>query len=101
MKICQIVPSLEEKYGGPSKSIYELSAALARAGHEVELLATDPAQASERREGRLRVRVFRRDRPHLFCPSAGLRAALQASDAEIVHHHSLWLRTVHYAHQAA
>ena len=101
MKICQIVPSLEEKHGGPSKSIYELSAALARAGHDVELLATHPDETSERTEGRLRVQIFRRDRPHRFCPSAGLRAALRDSDAEIFHHHSLWLRTVRYAHRTA
>ncbi len=101
MKLCQIVPSLEEKYGGPSKSIRALSAALARAGHEVELLATDPRVESEHCEGSLRVRVFRRDRPHRLCPSAGLHAALRASRADIFHHHSLWLRTVHYAHRAA
>ena len=101
MKICQIVPSLEAKYGGPSKSIRAISAALARAGHDVELLATDPAEASDHTEGRLRVRVFRRDWPQRFCPSAELRAALRASDADIVHHHSLWLRTLHYAHHQA
>ena len=101
MKVCQIVPSLEEKYGGPSKSIRAMSAALARAGHEVELLATHPTEAGEETEGSLRVRVFRRDWPQRLCPSSGLRAALRETNADIVHHHSLWLRTVHYAQQHA
>ena len=102
MKLCEIVPSLEEKYGGPSKSIYALSAALARAGHNVDLLATQPDRAGDDRiDGSLRVRIFRRDRPELLCPSAGLRAALADSEVQVVHHHSLWLRTVHYAHRHA
>lgn len=102
MKLCEIVPSLEEKHGGPSRSVYALTAALARAEHEVELFATQPGHAAEDRvEGRLRVRVFQRGWPERFCPSAGLRDALAASDAQIIHHHSLWLRTVHYAHQQA
>ena len=101
MKLCQIVPSLEEQHGGPSKSIYALSAALAQAGHEVDLLATEPGRTDDRTEGHLRVRVFARDWPQLLCPSAGLRTALQAIDPAVFHHHSLWLRTVHYAHRQA
>ena len=99
MKLCQIVPSLEEQHGGPSKSIYALSSALARAGHEVDLLSTEPGRTDDRTDGRLRVRVFPRGWPQLFCPSAGLRSALRATDAAVIHHHSLWLRTVHYAHR--
>ena len=102
MKLCEIVPSLEEQYGGPSRSVYALSAGLARAGHDVALLATQPDNAAEVRiEGTLRVEVFRRGWPQLFCPSSRLRTALAACDAQIIHHHSLWLRTVHYAHQHA
>lgn len=101
MKLCQIVPSLEEEHGGPSKSVYALSAALGRAGHEVELLATTPGAGDDRTEGRLRIRIFHRDWPQRLCPSAGLRAAVRASSADIIHHHSLWLRTLHYAHRRA
>jgi glycosyltransferase involved in cell wall biosynthesis len=101
MKLCQIVPSLEERHGGPSKSVYELSSALAAAGNDVELLATEPGEGASRVEGRLKIDIFRRDRPRRFCCSAGLRKAAEASDASIVHHHSLWLRTLHYADRAA
>mgnify|MGYP001549274261 CR=1 FL=1 len=99
MKLCEVVPSLEEEKGGPSKSVYALSAALAGLGHDVDLLATGPAPAAERTEGRLHVRTFRRNWPQRLCPSGGLRAALEMTEAGIVHHHSLWLRTLHYAHR--
>ncbi len=102
MKLCEVVPSLEERYGGPSRSVYALSTALARAQHQVELLATQPDRAAaDRADGTLQVRVFRRDWPQWFCPSSGLRVALAATDAQVIHHHSLWLRTVHYAHRHA
>ena len=104
MKICQIIPSLEERYGGPSKSVRAMSEALAREGHPVELLTTriDGTRAGEvENEGSLRVVTFGREWPTRLCPSAGMRRALRGSEAEIVHHHSLWLRTLHYAHAAA
>ncbi|MBI5771159.1 MAG: glycosyltransferase [Verrucomicrobia bacterium] len=101
MKLCQVVPSLEERHGGPSRSVHALSSALAQAGHDVELLATQPETPEARMAGRLRIRIFRRDWPDRICPSAGLDLALQASDAQVFHHHSLWLRTLHYTHRAA
>ncbi len=104
MNICQIVPSLEEQYGGPSKSVRSVSAALARAGHDVTLCATHltaSAAGDEHLEGKLRVQIFRRDWPGRLCPSAGLRHALWNGSAEVIHHHSLWLRTLHYAHRRA
>ncbi|MEY2880152.1 MAG: hypothetical protein RLZZ15_2532 [Verrucomicrobiota bacterium] len=101
MKLCHIVPSLEERHGGPSRSVLALSGALARVGHEVELLATDAYQPREATVGTLRTHVFQRDWPQAICPSRGLRRAVAASDAEVIHHHSLWLRTLHYAHDRA
>jgi len=101
MKVCQIVPSLEAKQGGPSKSVFALSAALARAGHEVDLFTTGPNREDERTEDGLHVSTFPRDWPQRLCPSAGLRAAVRSGDADIIHHHALWLRTLRYAHQSA
>jgi glycosyltransferase involved in cell wall biosynthesis len=101
MRLAHVVPSIEPQYGGPSRSVYALSAALARSGHETELFSTHPGAAETRSDGPLRVRTFRRGWPQRVCPSAGLRTALQASSAEIVHHHALWLRTLHYAHRSA
>jgi glycosyltransferase involved in cell wall biosynthesis len=100
MRIAQIVPSLEEKHGGPTRSVRQLSAALAGLGHEVDLLSTCPGQAaSPVQEDHLRVLQFRRDRPEFLCPSAGLREHLLQNAYDCVHHHALWLRTLHYAHQ--
>ena len=104
MKLCHIVPSLAEQHGGPSKSVRGLCGALAGLGHDVELLATDPdapAAGSREEHGALRVGIFRRDWPRRVCASAGLRTALAARAAQVWHHHSIWLRTLHYAHQQA
>jgi glycosyltransferase involved in cell wall biosynthesis len=101
MKLCHIVPSLEPHRGGPSKSVPALCTALARLGHEVELFATAPgadAKGETREEANVRITVFRRDWPQRLCPSSGLRRAIRQNEADIVHHHSLWLRSLHYAH---
>lgn len=101
MKILQIVPSLEPHQGGPSVSVPQLAGALARRGETVTLLATAPRQETTREEGSLHIEIFPRDWPQRLCPSPKLRRRLAKVDAEIVHHHSLWLRTLHYAHQRA
>jgi glycosyltransferase involved in cell wall biosynthesis len=101
MRLCHIVPSLEERHGGPSKSVHELASAFARAGHEIELLTTSPEGPSVQTEGSLSIRTFHRDWPQRLCRSAGLNGWLQRSRPEIIHHHSLWLRTLHYAHRAS
>lgn len=102
MKLCQIVPSLEARHGGPAKSVRRLAGALAGLGHEVDLLTTAPeAGTAEKISGSLRVRTFPRGRPELVCPSAELRACLSRQRYDCVHHHSLWLRTLHYARRNA
>ena len=101
MKSCHIVPSLEARHGGPSKSVLGLAAALARGGDDVELLCTDPGAGWRRTDGSLEIRAFHRDWPASVCSSAGLRSYLRTASAQIVHHHSIWLRTLHYAHRAA
>ena len=101
MKSCQIVPSLEARHGGPSKSVLGLAGALAQAGGDVELLSTEPGAGWHRMDGRLEIRTFHRDWPESLCGSAGLRSYLRADSADVIHHHSIWLRTLHYAHQAA
>lgn len=101
MRVSQIVPSLELRHGGPSRSVYALSQAVAQLGHEVDLLATDPGAPRLREDKRLRIGTFHRDWPQALCPSRGLRRHLATSRPDIVHHHSLWLRTLHYAHHRA
>lgn len=100
MKLTHIIPSLEAKHGGPSSSVPALAATCALIGHEVELLATVLGPGTTVAQGTLTTTTFSRGWPAKICPSAGLRNALEESNAEIVHHHSLWLRTLHYAHHA-
>ena len=99
MRLIQIVPSLEAQHGGPSQSVPALAAAFAQLGHRVQLFATTPGPDGSRQDGALAISLFHRDRPRTICASASLRTALSHSDAEIVHHHALWLRTLHYAHR--
>ncbi len=101
MRCCEIVPSLEEKQGGPSKSTYAISVALAQLGHDVTLLATHPSTPETRELERLHVSVSRRSWPQFLCPSPGLRQQLRTVAADVVHHHSIWLRTLCYAHRHA
>jgi glycosyltransferase involved in cell wall biosynthesis len=101
VKSCHIVPSLEARHGGPSKSVLNLATALASSGEQVELLATEPGAGWHRTDGGLEIRTFHRDWPRPVCRSAGLRSYLRTAKADIVHHHSIWLRTLHYAHGAA
>jgi glycosyltransferase involved in cell wall biosynthesis len=104
MKICHVVPSLQEQHGGPSKSVRALCRALAQTGHSVELLTTAtevPAEGTDEMESGVRIRTFRRDWPQRLYFSSGLQQALAKTDAELIHHHALWLRTLHYAHRTA
>src|SRR4051812_16121130 len=104
MRLCHIVPSLAEEHGGPSKSVRALCRALAESSHEIELLTTDPTaprRGETHAEGRLKIRSFRRDWPKQICRSGGLKAAVGDSEADIIHHHALWLRTLHYAKRGA
>jgi glycosyltransferase involved in cell wall biosynthesis len=103
MRVGHIVPSLEERHGGPSKSVRTL--ANAQAAHAtISLFATlgpgQPpvlAQAGER----VPIETFPRQWPERICRSGGLRTRLLAEKFDCVHHHGLWLRTLHYARIAA
>jgi hypothetical protein len=101
MHIAHIVPSLEERHGGPSKSVRAIATALSQTGNTVELLTTAPAALETETTETLTVETFRRDWPQKLCPSRGLRDRVAASNADFVHHHALWLRTLHYAHRCA
>jgi glycosyltransferase involved in cell wall biosynthesis len=103
MRLCQIVPSLEDRHGGPSKSVRALANALARQGEEVELLATVEAGQTVNREGgdAATVRTFPRVAPRWLSRSPALRRHLQATGYDCVHNHALWLLPLRYAHEAA
>ena len=102
MRLVHVVPSLEERHGGPSKSARALANALA-ARAPTELLATlEPGQRmAPPADDAARIRVFPRDSPLWLCRSPQLAAHLAATPCDLVHEHSLWLLTLRYAHDAA
>ncbi len=102
MRLAQIVPSLEARHGGPSRSVRALSAGLAVAGDAVELLTTEPgASAVEQAGSQLTIHRFPRQRPRAFCPSTPLHEHLDRTPFDVIHYHSLWLRPLHYAATAS
>ncbi len=102
MRICHIVPSLEDRHGGPSRSVRALAGSLARLGETVELLTTAMAgEPAARLDSAVTLREFARVTPQWLARSPEMAAYLQASPVDCIHHHSLWLLTLRYAHQAA
>lgn len=103
MRVTHIVPSLEERHGGPSKSVRALANAQADGGAAVELLATlEPGQSMVPvTADRADVHVFPREAPLSLCRSPGLARHLAGSSSELVHHHGLWLLPLRYAHNTA
>lgn len=102
MRVCHIVPSLEERHGGPSKSVRALANAQAAGGASVELLATlEAGQAVAAGRDDATIHAFPRESPRWLSRSPALRRHLLATTPDVVHHHSLWLLPLHYAHEAA
>lgn len=103
MRVCHIVPSLEERHGGPSKSVRALANTEAALGEQVELLATlEPSQPmTEVAADAAKIHVFPRETPQWLCRSSGLAAHLSATTCDVVHNHALWLLTLRYARNTA
>lgn len=101
MRIAHIVGSLEARYGGPSRSVRHLATATAELGHEVDLLTSAPQALALENRGRLRIRTWRRAWPGALCRVPDMAEYLNRERFDVVHHHGLWLRTLHYAQRAA
>ena len=103
MRIAHIVPSLEERHGGPSKSVRALANHLVGPGHEIDLLATDENAVtfSPASTDQTQIRVFPRVAPRWLSRSPALRQHLRQTPYDCVHNHSLWLLPLRYAAEAA
>jgi glycosyltransferase involved in cell wall biosynthesis len=102
MRIAQIVASLEARHGGPSRSVLGLAHGLARLGHDVELLTTEPdVGRTDQPAPHLFVRRFPRRWPQAFAAAPDLARHLNRERYDVIHNHGLWLRPLHYAAQAA
>lgn len=102
LRLAHIVPSLEDRHGGPSKSVRALADALARRGDTTDLLSTaeELPPAAPTSSGAT-IRLFPRVTPRWLSRSPGLAAHLAQTDYDCLHEHSLWLLPLHYAHGAA
>jgi glycosyltransferase involved in cell wall biosynthesis len=102
MRIVHVVPSLEDRHGGPSKSVRALANAMA-ATETTDLLTTlEPGQQMlPPSDDPAAIHVFERESPRWLCASAGLQRRLAATPYDVVHSHALWLLTLRYAHDAA
>ncbi|MBX3735687.1 MAG: glycosyltransferase [Candidatus Didemnitutus sp.] len=103
MPLCHVVPSLEDRHGGPSKSVRALANAMAARTPTALLTTLEPGQSMlpAGPQDAAPVTVFPREAPRWLCRSAGLAAHLRATRYDVVHSHALWLLTLRYAHDAA
>ena len=96
LRICQVVPSLENAAAGTTACVTRLSQSLAALGTPVELVSTGIAE--ERREGLLRMRTFAVDLARvpvvgqLYLSRALLgHLAQEAAGGSVLHSNGLWL----------
>lgn len=103
MRVAQVVPSLEDRHGGPSKSVRALANSLSRPDENIELLTTMEAGQLLSLDGQdtASIHTFPRVAPCWLARSPALRQHLLSTVYDCVHHHSLWLLTLRYAHEAA
>lgn len=102
MHLCHVVPSLEDRHGGPSKSVRALANAMA-ATETTDLLTTlEPGQQMlPPADDAAAIHVFEREAPRWLCASADLDRRLTSTAYDVIHSHALWLLTLRYAHGAA
>ena len=101
MRVAHIVGSLEARYGGPSRSVRHLASATAELGHEVDILTSAPSAVPIETRGTLNVRTWQRGWPGALCRVPEMAGHLRGTKYDVVHHHGLWLRTLHYARRNA
>lgn len=101
MRIAHIVASLAPDQGGPSRSVRALASALARPDQAVAVFTTGPRPETVVTPDNVTVATFPRAHPRRLARAPGLSAALLAWRPDAVHHHGLWLRTLHDAHRVA
>lgn len=101
MRITQIIANLDPRNGGPSVSVPRLSRALAERGHVVSLCSLAQHQAVIAREQNFTQLSFAQAWPARLSRSPTFAEHLKSAAHDVIHSGGLWLRTLHYAHQAA
>ncbi|HET7535827.1 MAG TPA: glycosyltransferase [Candidatus Didemnitutus sp.] len=100
MRVAQIVPSLEDRHGGPSRSVRAIANAQARLGANVQLLTTGAPLAPSPADAAV-LRFFPRVFPQRLSRAPQLAAHLASHHYDCLHYHSLWLLPLRYAVRAA
>lgn len=101
MRILHVIANLAPRYGGPSKACREMTAALARRGHEVSIYTTNqdgpgeldaPTDRAVVEDG-VSLHYFPIQTPRFWGFSRPLAAGLKRAipEADVVHIHSLYL----------
>lgn len=101
MKITQVIANLDPRNGGPSVSVPRLSRALAERGHTVYLCSLAQQQGVVEREQNFTQLSFAHAWPARLSRSPTFAEHLKSASHDVIHSGGLWLRTLHYAHQAA
>lgn len=96
-----IVASLAPRHGGPSRSVLALARAQARLAAPIALATIGPPDETVGGGTGLHLHWARPGRPGRLGISGDLAAFLRLHRFAALHHHGLWLRTLHYAHQHA
>ena len=102
LRICHIVPSLEDRHGGPSKSVRALANHLVQPDLSVDLLSTlEEGHPGAPGNDHAALIDFPRVSPRWLSRSPKMSEHLSTTDYDIVHNHALWLLPLRYAHAAA
>jgi len=101
MRLSHVVPSIDPRFGGPSVSVPNLATALAHAGHEVSLFATEAASSVPPTLPSVAYRHAPTRGSATLANSPELFRLLRQTPADLIHAHALWQRPLHYAHQCA
>lgn len=100
MKVIHSITRIARKDGGPALSVPSLANAQKIAGHDVQICTTGTtAETKPSSQEIAEIHRLRRDPPFSIGRSQEMSRWLTQIDADVIHHHALWHRTLHYAHR--
>ena len=94
MRVVQVIGRIAERFGGPQRSVRQLTSLLAAAGHAVTVVGTDAGERglsiaeAEAQHGRYR--VCRGVGSYAFSPRVPQTLAVAMQEADIVHVHGMY-----------